>query len=105
MITTNNPLPGNLYLVKHSGGIRNVLLYIHEDGNASSVWASSDGERIYRFQSFEEPTAKGCEHWVNDIRNTNTWHGVLVGRPSKPPYMISNAEIRAIYDEFNVIHG
>lgn len=106
MITTKNPLPGNLYLVKHSGGIRNVLLYIHEDGNASSAWVSCDGKRIHRFQAFDEPGAKGDNHWVNDIRNSSTWYGVFVCRPErKQPHTISDADIEAIYDKFNAYHG
>lgn len=105
MISTKNPLPGNLYLVKHSSGIRNVLLYIHEDGNASSAWANSEGERIYRFQAFAEPTENGCDHWINDVRNEATWCGVFVGRPSKPPHLITDVEIFDLYNEFNVTHG
>ena len=106
MITTKNPLPGNLYLLRHTGGIRNVLLFIHDDGMASSVWASSDGDRIYRFKAFECPTNKGDETWLSDIRNPHTnFKAVFVKRADRPVYMMSNAEIEAIYNEFNVIHG
>nr|CAK1257773.1 hypothetical protein K29PH164C1_LOCUS62 [Klebsiella phage vB_Ko_K29PH164C1] len=106
MITTKNPLPGNLYLLAHTGGIRNVLLYIHEDGTCSSAWASSDGERLYRFRAFEQPGAAGSDDWLYDIRmGGKTFKAVFVGRPTRPPHRITNAEIFELYTKFNVTHG
>lgn len=106
MIKTKNPLPGNLYLVAHTAGTRNVLLYIHEDGTCSSAWASMDGERIYRFRAFDQPGESGDNNWVSDIRlPLGTFKAVFVGRPSKPPHQVSDAEIFELYTKFNVTHG
>ncbi|UPU15806.1 hypothetical protein [Klebsiella phage vB_KpnS_SXFY507] len=106
MITTKNPLPGNLYLVAHTGGIRNVLLYIHQDGSCSSAWASSDGKRLYRFRAFENPGAEGSDDWLYDIRmGGTTFKAVFVGRPRKQPHRITNAEIFDLYTKFNATHG
>lgn len=100
MITTKNPLPGNLYLVAHSAGIRAVILYIHADGSASSAWRSDSGERIFRFKAFDQPGAVGGLDWLSDVRNSPTWYGVFAGRPGLSPDRITDDEIHEIFKEW-----
>lgn len=102
MIITKKPLPGNLYLVKHDGGIRDTLMYIHHDGSESSVWTF--GESLHRFGAFERPGDYGTGVWLNSIKELPTWFAVFVGRPSKRPHQITKYEILDIYERFGVHH-
>lgn len=103
MILTKKPLPGNLYLIKHEGGIRDTLVYVHADGSESTAWQY--GDYIYRFGEFDRQGSRGTGVWLNSVRECPTWSLVLVGRPKKRPHQITDEDILEIYDRFGVNHS
>ena len=102
MIITKKPLPGNLYLIKHDGGICDTLVYVHEDGSESTAWPY--GETLHRFGAFARPGSVGTGVWLNSVSDCPSWHLVLVGRPGKLPHQITDGDILDIYDRFGVAH-
>lgn len=102
MILTKKPIPGNLYLIKHEGGIRDTLVYVHHDGSESSVWTF--GSNIHRFGAFMRGGDRGTGVWLNSVKECPSWFFVHVGRPGKQPHLITNHEILDIYARFGVYH-